>query len=175
MTDIEEIIDLYAEIPSFHEDYKYLLNKLPPSLINDAWKRLITRKRNSLTKIEASYINSEIESFLKREIERYNRQKLQYYKEVETKSHCIVIPVSNPEKSGLEEETKSRISNSSSNSLLYNTNIAPLYSEEEVNARIKEATDNLYQELIKSTEETLKTIKQQKDIKCNQIKIDMAN
>ncbi|RIB07892.1 hypothetical protein C2G38_2213113 [Gigaspora rosea] len=80
MTDIEEIIDLYAEIPSFHEDYKYLLNKLPPSLINDAWKRLITRKRNSLTKIEASYINSEIESFLKREIERYNRQKLQYSK-----------------------------------------------------------------------------------------------
>ncbi|RIB20442.1 hypothetical protein C2G38_2179308 [Gigaspora rosea] len=43
-------------------------------------KRLITRKRNSLTKIEASYINSEIESFLKREIERYNRQKLQYSK-----------------------------------------------------------------------------------------------
>ncbi|KAF0555923.1 hypothetical protein F8M41_016537 [Gigaspora margarita] len=74
--DIEEIIDLYAEIPSFHEDYKYLLNKLPPSLINDAWKYLITRKRNSLTKIEASYINSDIESFLRHEIERYNRQKL---------------------------------------------------------------------------------------------------
>ena len=49
------------------------------------------------------------------------------------------------------------------------------YSEEEVNARIKEATDNLRQEFIKSTEETLKTIKQQKDIECNQIKIDMAN
>ncbi|RIB08404.1 hypothetical protein C2G38_2211740 [Gigaspora rosea] len=76
MTNIEEIIDLYAKIPSFHEDYKYLLNKLPPSLINDAWKRLITRKRNSLTKIEASYINSDIESFLRHEIERYNRQKL---------------------------------------------------------------------------------------------------
>ncbi|RIB24533.1 hypothetical protein C2G38_2031814 [Gigaspora rosea] len=95
--------------------------------------------------------------------------------EVETESHCIVIPVSKPEKSGFEEETKSRISDSSSNSLLYNTNIAPLYSEEEVNARIKEATDNLHQEFIKSTEETLKTIKQQKDIECNQIKIDMNN
>ncbi|CAG8633260.1 6693_t:CDS:2, partial [Scutellospora calospora] len=45
----------------------------------------------------------------------------------------------------------------------------------QVNARIKEATDNLRQEFIKSTEETLKTIKQQKDIECNQIKIDMAN
>ncbi|RIB15435.1 hypothetical protein C2G38_2192376 [Gigaspora rosea] len=54
-------------------------------------------------------------------------------------------------------------------------NIAPLYTEEEVNARIKDATDNLRQEFIKSTEETLKTIKQQKDIECNQIKIDMAN
>ncbi|RIB09624.1 hypothetical protein C2G38_2208382 [Gigaspora rosea] len=49
------------------------------------------------------------------------------------------------------------------------------YSEEEVNAKIKEATDNLCQEFIKSTKETLKTIKQQKDIECNQIKIDMAN
>ncbi|CAG8727741.1 20154_t:CDS:10, partial [Cetraspora pellucida] len=68
-------------------------------------------------------------------------------------------------------ETKSQ---SSAFSVLY-TNIAPLYSEEEVNARIKEATDNLCQEFIKSTEETLKTIKQQKDIECNQIKIDMAN
>ncbi|CAG8608919.1 10733_t:CDS:1, partial [Ambispora leptoticha] len=67
-----------------------------------------------------------------------------------------------------EEETKSRISDSSSN-------IAPLYSKEEVNARIKEAKDNLRQEFIKSTEETLKTIKQQKDIECNQIKIDIAN
>ncbi|RIB09701.1 hypothetical protein C2G38_2208100, partial [Gigaspora rosea] len=34
---------------------------------------------------------------------------------------------------------------------------------------------NLRQEFIKSTEETLKNIKQQKDIECNQIKIDMAN
>src|SRR6185437_14473378 len=41
--------------------------------------------------------------------------------------------------------------------------------------RIKEATDNLRQEFIKSTGKTLKTIKQQKDIKCNQIRIDMAN
>ena len=49
------------------------------------------------------------------------------------------------------------------------------YSEEEVNDRIKEATDNLRQEFIKSTEETLKSIKQQKEIECNQIKIDMKN
>ncbi|RIB21077.1 hypothetical protein C2G38_2177622, partial [Gigaspora rosea] len=127
---------------------------------------------------EASSINPIIEAFLKHEVDRYQRNKKSRYNptiEVETKSHCIVIPVSNSEKSGLEEETKFRISDSSFNSLLYNTNIAPLYSEEEVNARIKEATDNLCQEFIKSTEETLKTIKQQKDIEYNQIKIDMNN
>jgi len=68
---------------------------------------------------------------------------------------------------------KSKTQSSASSALC--VNIAPLYSEEEVNARIKDATDNLCQEFIKSTEETLKTIKQQKDIECNQIKIDMAN
>ena len=76
MSDIEDIIDLYAEIYSFHKDYTSLLNQLPPSLINDAWKRLTTRKRNGLTKIQASCINPDIESFLKHEIERYNKRKL---------------------------------------------------------------------------------------------------
>ena len=70
----------------------------------------------------------------------------------------------------IKDESKTQ---SSASSVLY-TNIAPLYSKEEVNARIKEAKDNLRQEFIKSTEETLKTIKQQKDIECNQIKIDIA-
>ena len=48
-------------------------------------------------------------------------------------------------------------------------------SEEEINARVKEATENLRQEFTKSTQETLKSIKQQKDIECKQIKLDMAN
>ncbi|RIB02987.1 hypothetical protein C2G38_2171498 [Gigaspora rosea] len=98
MTDIEEIIDLYAEIPSFHKDYTYLLNQLPQSLINDAWKRLITRKRIKLTNIEASYINSEIESFLKREIERYNRQKLQSSKGIYIHSMDIGVQTENIDK-----------------------------------------------------------------------------
>ncbi|CAG8748247.1 4810_t:CDS:1, partial [Funneliformis mosseae] len=55
MADIEEIIDLYAEIPSFHEKYSGLLKQLPPSIINEVWKRLTTRKRNSLSAIDASY------------------------------------------------------------------------------------------------------------------------
>ncbi|RIB08405.1 hypothetical protein C2G38_2211741 [Gigaspora rosea] len=128
-------------------------------------------KKNPLSKSEASSISPIIEAFLKHEVNRYQKNKKSRYNptiEVKTESHCIVIPVLNPEKTGFEEEIKSRISDSSSN-------IAPLYSEEEVIARIKEAKDNLRQEFIKSTKETLKTIKQQKDIECNQIKIDMAN
>ena len=47
--------------------------------------------------------------------------------------------------------------------------------EEEINTRVKEATDILHQRFIESTHETLKSIKQQKDIECQQIKLDMAN
>ncbi|RIB03669.1 hypothetical protein C2G38_2049078 [Gigaspora rosea] len=122
-------------------------------------------KKNPLSENEASSISPIIEAFLKHEVDRYQKNKKSRYNptiEIETESHCIVIPVSNPKKSGFEEETKSRISDSSSNSLLYNTNIAPLYSEEEVNAKIKEATDNLHQEFIKSTEETLKLLSNRK-------------
>ncbi|RIB13455.1 hypothetical protein C2G38_2197815 [Gigaspora rosea] len=138
----------------FHENYSNLLTQLPPSLIKAGWNRLTTRKKNPLSESEASSISPIIEAFLK-------------HKDV---CSTIEAPVSRPEKSP--------------NSLLCNTNIqviktqeviAPQYSKEEVNARIKEATDNLCQEFIKSTKETLKTIKQQKDIECNQIKIDMNN
>ncbi|RIB06781.1 hypothetical protein C2G38_2216203 [Gigaspora rosea] len=115
------------------------------SWINSAYNS----KKNPLSESETSTgsISPIIEAFLKHEVDRYQRNKKTRY---------------NPT---IEVETD----------LLYNTNISPLYSEEEVNARIKEAKDNLCQELIKSTEETLKTIKQQKDIEYNQIKIDMAN
>src|SRR5260364_43390 len=95
-------------------------------------------KKNPLSESEASSISPIIEAFLKHEVDRYQKNKKSRYNptiEVETKSYCIVIPVSNPEKTGFEE-TKSQISDSFSN-------IAPLYSEEEVNARIKEAKDNL--------------------------------
>ncbi|CAG8728189.1 14086_t:CDS:1 [Funneliformis caledonium] len=75
MADIEEIIDLYAEIPSFHEKYSGLLKQLPPSIINEAWKRLTTRKRNSLSAIDASYEDPSIEALLRREIVRYDQKK----------------------------------------------------------------------------------------------------
>ncbi|CAG8784088.1 7947_t:CDS:2, partial [Cetraspora pellucida] len=136
---------------NFHENYSSLLTQLSPSLIKAGWNQLTTRKKNPLSEREASSISSIIEAFLKHEVDRYQRNKKSQY---------------NP-------TIESRISDSSPNSLLHRPE--ELYSEEEINARIKEATDNLHQEFIKSTEETLKTIKQQKDIECNQIKIDMAN
>ncbi|RIB06162.1 hypothetical protein C2G38_2047004 [Gigaspora rosea] len=100
----------------------------------------------------------------------------------------IEVLVSRPEESGFREETKFQISDLFPNGLICNTNIqliktprriedsalhaiiALQYSEKEVNASIKKATDNLCQEFIKSTEKTLKTIRKQKDIECNQIK-----
>ena len=130
----------------FHKNYSSLLTQLPSSLIKAGQIRLTTRKKNLLSESEASSISPIIEAFLKHEVDRYQRNKKSRY---------------NPT---IEAETKSQ---SSASSVLY-TNISPLYSKEEVNARIKEATDNLHQEFIKSTEETLKTIKQQ-------IKIDIAN
>ena len=50
MTDIEEIIDLYVEIPpTFHESYTHILKKLPPFIKRNIWNRLISRLHNPLT------------------------------------------------------------------------------------------------------------------------------
>ncbi len=41
MADIKEIIDLYAEIPTFHPDYKSIIDKMSPSLVKRAFDQLI--------------------------------------------------------------------------------------------------------------------------------------
>ena len=48
-------------------------------------------------------------------------------------------------------------------------------SEEEINTRVKEATDILHQRFIESTREQLESIKQQSDARCEQVKLDMTN
>ncbi len=58
----------------FNQTYSDLLTKLPASLINEAWVRLTSRKRNPLSEIEASEINPIIESFLKYEVIRYQKR-----------------------------------------------------------------------------------------------------
>ncbi len=47
----------------FNKAYSDLINKLPPSLVCEAWGRLISRKRNPMTEEEASTINPIVESF----------------------------------------------------------------------------------------------------------------
>jgi hypothetical protein len=59
---------------TFNQAYSELLAKLPTSLINEAWIRLTSRKRNSLSEKEASEINPIVESFLKHEAIRYQKR-----------------------------------------------------------------------------------------------------
>src|SRR6185437_6163734 len=115
----------------FHENYSSLLTQLPPSIIKAGWNRLTTQKKNPLSEREASSISSIIEAFLKHEVDRYQRNKKSRYNptlEVEAESYCTAIPVSKSKKSEFKEETKSRISDSSPNSLLHRPE--GLYSEE---------------------------------------------
>src|SRR5947207_6397930 len=65
---------MYKYIMAFNQAYSELLAKLPASLINEAWIRLISRKHNPLSEKEASEINPIVESFLKHEAIRYQRR-----------------------------------------------------------------------------------------------------
>ena len=65
---------MYKYIMVFNQAYSDLLAKLPASLINEAWIRLISRKRNLLSEKEASEINLIVESFLKHEVIRYQKR-----------------------------------------------------------------------------------------------------
>ena len=62
---------MYKYIIAFNQAYSDLLAKLPAFLINEVWVRLISRKRNLLSEIDASEINPIVESFLKHEASRY--------------------------------------------------------------------------------------------------------
>src|SRR5271154_3720121 len=65
---------MYKYIMAFNQAYSNLLTKLPASLINEAWIRLTSRKRNPLSEKEASEINPIVESFLKHEAIRYQKR-----------------------------------------------------------------------------------------------------
>ena len=92
-------------ICSFNQAYSDLLAKLPASLINEAWVRLISRKRNPLSEKEASEINPIVESFLKHEAIRYQRRlmrqrRTQSWPECSTsfkKIPCIFVTDNGPQ------------------------------------------------------------------------------
>ena len=65
---------MYKYIMTFNQAYSELLAKLPASMINGAWIRLTSRKRNPLSEKEASEINPIVELFLKHEAIRYQKR-----------------------------------------------------------------------------------------------------
>src|SRR6266516_3446857 len=88
---------MYKYIMTFNQVYSELLAKLPTSLINKAWIRLTSRKRNPLSEKEASEINPIVESFLKHEAIRYQKRlmrqrRTQSWPECPTSSSFKKIP-----------------------------------------------------------------------------------
>jgi len=65
---------MYRYIMTFNQTYFNLLTKLPASLINKIWVRLISQKYNLLSKKEISEINPIVESFLKHEAIKYQKR-----------------------------------------------------------------------------------------------------
>ena len=59
----------------FHKRYNNLLSHLPPSIIQELWVRLTTRKNDSLSEAEACKINPKVEALIQHEIDKYNRKK----------------------------------------------------------------------------------------------------
>ena len=49
---------------AFHKRYNKLLSHLPPSIIQELWVRLTTRKNDSLSEAEASKINPKVEALI---------------------------------------------------------------------------------------------------------------
>ncbi|CAG8490141.1 39055_t:CDS:2, partial [Gigaspora margarita] len=66
---IEEIIDLYAQIPTFHPDYKPIIDRLPPSIVNKAFDQLLNFKRNPVLPEEITERSDRIENYLRQKDE----------------------------------------------------------------------------------------------------------
>ncbi|RHZ84672.1 hypothetical protein Glove_78g35 [Diversispora epigaea] len=133
---------------NFHEHYSELLKKLPPSIKKNIWNRITSRVHNPLSEEQASSIHSDIETLLISEIDKYAKKK--------NHQRC----------------TKSILDQTEIN---LRPNLQVTNSEDEINTRVKEATEAMHQRFIESTQETLNSIKQQKGAECKQIKLDMAH
>lgn len=95
---------------AFHQEYSNLLNQLPPSLIQESWRRLTTRKRKPLSENEASNINPIIEVFLRHEVVRYQRKKLR-----QRRNHTLQLENQNITKnSTMDKRSKSSVTLSES-------------------------------------------------------------
>ncbi|CAJ0902094.1 3233_t:CDS:2, partial [Entrophospora sp. SA101] len=81
----------------FNQAYTYLIQQLPPSLVEEAWRRLTTRKRNPFTLLEACGIDPAIEDFLQHEIIVYNRKKERQRRKRKNKMDTTNLTVENIE------------------------------------------------------------------------------
>jgi hypothetical protein len=141
---------------NFHEYYSKLLEKLPPSIKKNIWNRLISRLHNPLTEEQASSIHPDIEILITSEIDKYEKKKNQQRIKTFSIQNSEIRIQARPEETILKDH------------------IQVINSEKEINTRVKEATDVMHQKFIETTQETLKSIKQQKEAECKQIKLDMA-
>ncbi|CAG8726430.1 16494_t:CDS:2, partial [Cetraspora pellucida] len=84
-------------ITKFNKAYSNLIRKLPPSLVHEAWTRLISRKRNPITEEKASTVNPLVESFLRHEVDRYQKKLKSQRKSVVNVimvDQCVQLPPS---------------------------------------------------------------------------------
>jgi hypothetical protein len=162
---------------NFNEHYSELLKKLPPSIKKNIWNRLTSRVHNPLTEEQASNIHPDIESLLISEIDKYAKKK--------NRQRCKPFPILNPTNTSFIQSDTQSIEiplQTSPEGTILKDNAHPhneddfkvVISEEEINARVKEATDTMHQKFVETTQETLNSIKQQKDAECKQIRLDMA-
>ena len=130
-----------------------------------------------MTEEQASSIHSDIETLLISEIDKYAKKK--------NRQRCKLFPILNPTNTSFIQSNTQSIEiplQTRPEGIILKDNIQPhdednlkvANSEEEINTRVKEATEIMHQRFIESTKETLNSIKQQKEAECNQIRLDMT-
>ncbi|RHZ84512.1 hypothetical protein Glove_80g7 [Diversispora epigaea] len=135
----------------YYDEYYYpwswsdLIKQLPPSLAEESWKRLTTRKRNPLTELEARGIDPNIEDFLQHEIMVYNRKKERQRRSpspLENLSYSINMT---------NQETQTQDTVPTCNQ----THKCSCFAcEEEINSRVKKELDSLSLQLLEYNEKT---------------------
>ncbi|RHZ52020.1 hypothetical protein Glove_466g12 [Diversispora epigaea] len=120
----------------FNKAYSDLINKLPPSLVNEAWKRLISCKKSPMTAGKASAVNPLVESFLRHEVNRYQK-KLKYQRKSLPLFKNFLYDTNMPDQKTQTQDTN------------------PICDhEKEINYHVKKELDSLSLQLLEFNEKT---------------------
>ncbi|CAG8536415.1 13913_t:CDS:2, partial [Gigaspora margarita] len=145
----------------FNQAYTGLVQQLPPSLVEDTWKRLTMRKRNPLTELEARGINPEIEDFLQHEIIVYTRKKQRQRRSIPLLENLLYdIDMANQE---------TQIQNTAPICICDQTHKCPCFaSEDEINRqRLMEYNENTFGKFMREiTNEHEERVKANKKLRC---------